>query len=486
MYVRAAATPPDAFLAPPTSQSRYIIFRHPGYDDARNVLLKLFAPDASSFSSSYSSSGFGLHAGYALAACGVVAGNRWDGWLSEHRHRHGDESPRITFCAADRDKMLDKYSYYFHLPDEDDDDNNARSPYPIVPTFREWSFPHDQLPPSWTQSAPLEVPEQPQTYSVSGLTTALRQRDVSCRITGYREGLQTAHVCPQAEEDWYLRNGMSRYNSGNSESVDNPANALLLRADLHIAFDKPSFVFVPKPTDVESQQFVLHLLEPSREFESLYHNRAMQSVGVSVELLFARFAWTILPLLAGFLKGKILRRLRLSTAINEATGEEMAPFFASVEQCEGLVAKMPKSRNASPKKRGRPEDSVAEADTSLLREEEHQRRRKRRRFSKSKQDLVVNEAIEATSIGAPSSNEPSPSTPTSFHDAASLRQEWLNRERLRSDPDHLWEEQLAWAADVYKGSITLGEANAERWLEFTGGELDDHGLFETTEKGSAE
>src|SRR5258706_15227609 len=137
MYVRAPATPPDASLAPPTSQLRYIIFRHPGYDDARNILLKLFAPDASSSSSA--SSGFGLHACYALAACGVVAGNRWDGWLSEHRHRQGDgdESTRINFSATDRDKMLDKHSYYFHLPDDDDDDDdNARSPYPIVPTFR--------------------------------------------------------------------------------------------------------------------------------------------------------------------------------------------------------------------------------------------------------------------------------------------------------------------------------------------------------------
>lgn len=467
MYVRPPATPPNTSLASP-SQVRYIIFRHPGYDDARNVLLKLFAPDASSSSSSSASSGIGLHAGYALTACSIVAGNRWDGWLSEHRHCHGgrDDPTRITLCAADRDKMLDKHSYYFHLPHDDDDDDNTRSPYPIVPTFREWPFPHDQLSPSWTQTAPPELFEQPQTYSVSGLTTALRQRDVTCRITGYREGLQTAHVCPQAEEDWYLRNSMSRYNSGNSESVDNPANALLLRADLHIAFDKPSFVFVPKPSDVESQQFVLHLLEPSREFESLYHNRAMQSLGVSVELLFARLAWTIFPLVAGFLKGKIRRRLRLST-ISKDNGTEMAPFFASAEQCEDLVTRTPKSRNASPKKRGRPEDSVREADTDSSREDEHKRSRKRHRSSNSVQDLA---AIHESSIGAPSSNIPSPTTPVSFHDAACLRQEWLHEERQRSNPSRQWEEEMAWAAGVYKGDITLGEANAERWLEFNGGE----------------
>ncbi|OAF60149.1 hypothetical protein VC83_02784 [Pseudogymnoascus destructans] len=201
--------------------------------------------------------------------------------------------------------MLDNHSYYFHLPhDDDDDDEDTRSPYPIVPTFREWPFPHDQLPPSWTQTAPPELLEQPQTYSVSSLTMALRQRDVTCRITGYREGLQTAHVCPQAEEDWYLRNSMPRYNSGNSESVDNPANALLLRADLHIAFDKPSFVFVPKPASVESQQFVLHLLEPSQEFESLYHNRAMQSFRSECGALVCTFGLDHFPISGRLPKGQ--------------------------------------------------------------------------------------------------------------------------------------------------------------------------------------
>ncbi|KAH8589098.1 hypothetical protein B0O99DRAFT_692824 [Bisporella sp. PMI_857] len=482
MYVRSAATPPDASLAPPTSQSRYIIFRHPGYDDARNVLLKLFAPDALLSSSSSPSSGFGLHAGYALTACGIVAGNRWDGWLSEHRHhnRDGDELTRITFGDVDRDKMLDKHSYYFHLPCNDDGDDDALSPpYPIVPTFREWPFPHDHLPPSWSQTTPFEPPEQPQTYSVSGLTTVLRQRDVTCRITGHREVLQIAHVCPQAEEDWYLRNGMPRYNAGNTESVDNPANALLLRADMHIAFDKPSFVLVPKPVNVELQQFVLHLFEPSREFESLYHNRAMQSLEVNVEFLFARFAWTIFPLLASFLKCKVQRRLRLSTTINEANSAEMTPIFASAEQCENFITKTPKSRNSSPKKRGRTEDSIADGNIGSLREEEYQQPRKRHRHSGPAHGLVN---IKTASVEAPSLNESSPATPG----ATSLQQEWLQQERLRSDTDLRWEKEVAWAAEVYKGGITLGEANARRWLEFNGGELEDCRLLKVIEDGSIE
>ncbi|KAG4427741.1 hypothetical protein IFR05_016779 [Cadophora sp. M221] len=330
-YLRAPATPPAISISASTSQSGFIIFRHPGYADPHNVLLKLLAPDSSS-----STSGPGLHAAYALTACGVS--------------------------------------------------------YPIVPTFREWPFPHDRLPPSWTHTTPPELAEQ--TFSISGLTTALIQRDVSCRITGHREGVQAAHICPQAEEDWYLRNGMPRYSNGNTASVDNPANALLLRADLHIAFDKPKFVFVPKPSiDAEPRQFAVHLVEPSRELESLYHNRALQGLGVSLELLFARFAWTIFPWLAGFLKGKIQRCLQLSTRIDDATDDEIPPpFLASVEQCENFLVKSLKSRNSSPKKRGRAEDDAEEAKTVLY-EEKQQRPQKRHRGSNSVHELSLNSQV---------------------------------------------------------------------------------------------
>jgi hypothetical protein len=88
--------------------------------------------------------------------------------------------------------------------------------------------------------------------------------------------------------------------------------------------------------------------------------------------------------------------------------------------------------------------------------------------------------MEEISISAPSSYEHSPTTPTSFRDAADLRQKWLHQERQRSNPNHQWEVEEAWAAGVYKGDVTLGETNAERWLEFNGGELKDHGFMETS------
>ncbi|KAM3434333.1 hypothetical protein MY4824_005522 [Beauveria thailandica] len=225
--------------------------------------------------------------------------------------------------------MLDKDSYYFHLPYDNDDDNNP-SPYPIVPTFQEWAFPHNQLPSSWTHIA---LPE------------------------AYGQLLQT-HTTPSLTQSCF-------YVVKRSASLEDPVNVLRLRADLHIAFDKPYFVFVPKADGVGLQQFVLDVLEPCGEYQHLYHNQKIRQQRVRVELLFARFARTIFPLVADFLKGKVDRRVRLMTTSEDGT--KVAPFFTSAEQCENFVMRRSKSRNTTSKKRARLEDSAQDevTDASL-------------------------------------------------------------------------------------------------------------------------
>jgi hypothetical protein len=61
------------------------------------------------------------------------------------------------------------------------------------------------------------------------------------------------------------------------------AKTVLLRADLHIAFDKPRIAFVPKSTgDGGNKRLVAHLLEYSPELEHLYHNRELHPTAVGV------------------------------------------------------------------------------------------------------------------------------------------------------------------------------------------------------------
>jgi HNH endonuclease len=575
---------------PPSTPTRIanpncqILFRHPGYDDSNNVLLKLFAPDPAAGASSR-----GLYAQYALEACGTIAGNRWDGWLSESK------DPAVATIAAPRvepTSILQKSSYYFHLPplQNDIDIGRANAAYPIVPTFREWRFPHDQLPDSWKRIAPtdpdLATPEQ--SFATSNLTLALQARDVSCRITGCREGTQVAHICPQNEADWWYNNAMSRYNMGSANTIDDLSNALLLRTDLHIAFDKPKFVFVPKPSaDPEYPQLVTHLLEPSAELEYLYHNRRLQSMHSSIQVLFARFAWSIFPLLDGFLTCRVRRRLLLANEIVEESA--VGDGFVSWEKC----AQFSRKRSRSPKKR-RPDADVANAhETSYaVGEEEDSRPRKRNRKGCSGiQDSFPDEDQYSTYSDSrgrkrcrqpylsnlhPSSNKekhyiysesrlhkfyhhrhpnhispapalyssdppwnghrpgsaspplPSPeiqpvpltqdssqllgspnglsqsrairstvspthipSTPNSpgpslgnggppilidadatLADASStLAQTWLAHERLRSDPHKYWENEKAWAENVWSGNVTLDEEAARRWLEICGCEF---------------
>ena len=95
---------PPAIPARAGTPNRQILFHHPGYDDSNNVLLKLFAPDLGQ-----NSTGCGLYAQYALEACGIITGNRWEGWLSEVKDPGA--SARINTTS-----ILRKSSYYFHLP----------------------------------------------------------------------------------------------------------------------------------------------------------------------------------------------------------------------------------------------------------------------------------------------------------------------------------------------------------------------------------
>jgi hypothetical protein len=53
---------------------------------------------------------------------------------------------------------------------------------------------------------------------------------------------------------------MSRYNTGSAATLDDTANALLLRADLHIAFDKPRIYLVLKPATDGSMRRVVGVL----------------------------------------------------------------------------------------------------------------------------------------------------------------------------------------------------------------------------------
>jgi hypothetical protein len=252
---------------------------------------------------------------------------------------------------------LRERSYYFHL-------DAADEPYPIVPNFRQWTYPHDRFPPHWQQLAPDTNPTSSSvTLAPSNLTTALLIRDGSCRISGCREQLQVAHVVPQSELDWWKENDMSRYKTGSTATLDDTANALLLRVDLHIAFDKPRVALVPKPAADGSMRLVAHLLEYSPELEQLYHNRELHPTAVGVDMLYARFAWSVFTLLDVFLECNIDRRLTLRASDARLAG---ARGFVTAANCELVSSTAARRRLQSPKKRKLDRDTVTEAQESAV------------------------------------------------------------------------------------------------------------------------
>lgn len=81
-----------------------------------------------------------------------------------------------------------------------------------------------------------------------------------------------------------------------SLSIYDTRNMLLLRRDLHFLFDQRRFSFAVKRSRSNETHLITHVLNYERadELMTLYHNRISQVLrGISIEFIFARFAWTL-------------------------------------------------------------------------------------------------------------------------------------------------------------------------------------------------
>ena len=87
--------PPDA-SAVSSNPYHTVVFKHPGYQDDNNRVLTLPAYDDPN-------GGFDLDT--AKTICGILAGNRWDGFFT-----HEQDGPPVQVLEASAE-------YYFILPD---------------------------------------------------------------------------------------------------------------------------------------------------------------------------------------------------------------------------------------------------------------------------------------------------------------------------------------------------------------------------------
>lgn len=219
-------------------------------------------------------------------------------------------------------------------PSSTDSTPQTLTPFPIVPSFADWQFPHGRVPAEWSQCHLAPQPPTP-TPTSSHLSSSPSRR---CWITGYHMGLNECHVVPKNQEAWWAANSMRQYTMNTDGISKDAANIALLRADVHQIFDGHKFAIVPKPSTAPSTPasppslgsestfaFAAHVLESdyeAREFCALYHNIAIAQAGVdslSPEFLFARFAWAVFAHLQTFLNSSITRRHLVVLVRNETT-----------------------------------------------------------------------------------------------------------------------------------------------------------------------
>ncbi|KAH8691857.1 hypothetical protein BGW36DRAFT_386495 [Talaromyces proteolyticus] len=338
-----------------------IYFRHPAYPDPHDILIILPGLDHPHG---------GIHHQLALDACAILANNRYEGWFTEDRE--GNERVNVPLSG-----ILRKRNYYFRVSD------HYQDLYPIVPSFEDWIFPHNNVPSSWK----LDIPRAPNhpTPRESTLMEATLSRDIRCRITNHIEGTECAHLIPRSQSVWFQRNLMVRYGKTSrpgSEPIDTPRNVLLLRSDIHTSFDYKRFTFVPKPqyatsgdnleVGSESDAYVTHVFRSSdpHELTSLYHGVKLQILtGVASEYLFARFAWTIFQFIPIFIQAGVHRRVAVYEPANSLSSSvastEPSVKTLSGDECRFLPLRN-KPRSSSPKKR-KPEEDIGDADLDYRR-----------------------------------------------------------------------------------------------------------------------
>ena len=314
-------------------------------------------------------------------------------------------------------------------------------------------------------------------------------------MSGFTEGTQAAHLCPRSEDAWFQRNEMSRYNLNpllvSQGPLEDTANALLLRQDLHTHFDAHKFVFVPKRskcmghTETETDiPIVAHLLMASRELALLHHNVRLKPIpDVEVAFLFARFAWSMFTLLTGFLRVGVERRL-IGTTISSPSGG--LPRLISAVECRAFVGPGGlKSRSQSPTKRlrrGEDVDDELEGEEELDSEGEGSERALRIRKKRKTRDEAIRPGEEGFYEGSESAESSSKAILTPRDTCTeevngigidTLRQTWLLKERLRSDPEKKWEEEETWAMDIKDAAAekVMGPGEVRRYYSFMGYEL---------------
>ncbi|KEZ45521.1 hypothetical protein SAPIO_CDS1848 [Scedosporium apiospermum] len=369
-------------VAIPQESNLLIEFHHPAYPVRYSTFLSLPRVDPAPHGGNGPKSG--VSHSIALLACQLIADNSFGGRL--FLDREGREG---VVVGADGILLADHY--YFIA-----DTNNPKSKYPIVPSFRDWQFPHGQVPASWPEPSATSAPRS----AADGQSR--------CSLSNHCMGLKSAHLVPKEEADWASRESMGRYGAHPITNIHNRSkNTLPLRADIHKCFDlQREFAIVPKreiygPAAQNSQRrYVVHCLgNDSPEFWGLYQNVPLQYIGhLSKEALLARFAWAVILDVKPFLLQGPARNIVRCNVGGQQEAREMT--IAELTELYGgggsmAATRLPSRERKRPRVEGEGADSFGDSEVMSGDESDtEQELRGRRGFSEQLEDKLLSARFE--------------------------------------------------------------------------------------------
>ena len=196
IHLRSRATVPDRDPAVHMLKSLglRVTVLHPGYPEPPLSLFSLACLDQTE------EDGIGIDSHVVHCAASIVSGNR-RGCLLRTLHRSQPELEQaITSKQAENPEtegLLLPGQYYFYPIGWTVTDD----PYPITLTFSDWRFPHGEVPEPWNgfRGSDLSFIDDIVPSSVRLFVTS---RDRSCRITGWENSCEIAHLVPKCTENW--------------------------------------------------------------------------------------------------------------------------------------------------------------------------------------------------------------------------------------------------------------------------------------------
>lgn len=174
----------------PPLPSASIWLCHPGYPDSLtpHVIARIPCFDQDSTGE------WGVHHGTLRTIAFILSGNR-PGKLVP-RPQSSESSMSDIDSLTDDAILLGTQYYYF----PSDWNMAEEGPYGIVKSFHDYRFPHGNLPGAWALLT--QAPDPLGRYAPSNFSGAVRSRDVSCRLSGTRDGLEVSHLIPKTEGAW--------------------------------------------------------------------------------------------------------------------------------------------------------------------------------------------------------------------------------------------------------------------------------------------